>query len=78
MPMLRRCAANAKWPPIERNMLATLQRVAQCRYLAIDRESTLPDPLFNLATGTVACRSQNLLYSIRQDWLFQPPLADAS
>ena len=76
--MLWRCIANKEWPSIQGNALAAFQRLAKYRHAAIDRQPVFANPLFNLATGTVSGGGQNLLYTISQDRLFQPALADAS
>ncbi len=76
--MLWRCAAHTEWPPVQGNVLAAFQYLAKFRHTAIDCQSIFANPLFNLATGTVSGSGQNLLYTISQDRLFQPALADAS
>jgi hypothetical protein len=78
MPVLRRCAANTEWPSVQGDALTAFQRFAEFRHTAVDCQPSIPDPLFDLAAGSITGGGQNLLDAISQDRLCQPALADAS
>ena len=54
VPVLHSTAVNAQWPAIERDVLATLQRLAKRGHTTVNLEATFPNPLFDSSPRSMA------------------------
>lgn len=64
--MFLRDTLHRQGPAVERDFLGTIDVIAESRRLAVDAQSTFPDPGLNLAPRSMARSGKNLLDALSQ------------